>query len=67
MCVLGAGEKVEVGCELESVTSVVEYLGVQRDFFVSFEVRGLGGGKDFDARFLLLPVRGFVRCSGLSE
>ena len=62
MCVLGAGEEVEIGCELESVTGVMEYLGVQRNFFVSFEVRGLGRGKDIDARFLLLPVRGFVGC-----
>ena len=62
MCVLGAGEKVEVGCELESVTSVVEYLGVQRDFLVGFEVRRLRRGKDIDSRFLLLSVRGFVRC-----
>ena len=62
MCVLGAGEKVEVRCELESKASVVEYLGVQRDYFVSFEVRGFGRGKNVDARFLLLPVRGFIRC-----
>ena len=62
MCILGAGEEVEVVCELESVASVVEYLGVQRDFFVSFEVRGLGGGKYVDARFLLFSVRSFVGC-----
>ena len=62
MCVLGAGEKIEVRGELESKASVVEYLGVQRDFFVSLEVTRLGGGKDVDARFLLLPVRGFVGC-----
>ena len=62
MCVLGAGEKVEVGCELESVASVVEYLVVQRDFFVSFEVRRLRRGKDVDARFLLFSMRGFVGC-----
>ena len=62
MCVLGAGEKIEVGCELESVASIVEYLGVQRDLFIIFEMRGLGGGKYVDARFLLLSVRGFVRC-----
>ena len=47
---------------MESVTGIVEYFGVQRNFFVGLEVRGLGGGKDVDARFLLLPVRGFVGC-----
>ena len=62
MCILGAGEEVEVGCKLESVASIVEYLGVQRNFFVGLEVRGLGGGKDVDARFLLLSVRSFVGC-----
>ena len=62
MCVLGAGEEVEVGCELELVASVVKYLGVQRDFFVGFEVRGLRMGKYVDTHFLLLSVRGFVRC-----
>ena len=62
MCILGASEKVEVGCELESVASVVKYLGVQRDFFVGFEVRGFRRGKDINARFLLFAVRGFVRC-----
>ena len=62
MCVLGAGEEVEVGSELESVASVVKYLGVQRDLFVGFEVWGLRRGEDVDACFLLLSVRGFVRC-----
>ena len=67
MCVLGAGEKVEIRGELESKASVVEYLGVQRDFLVSFEVRGLRRGKDVDSRFLLLSVRGFLGCRCLLE
>ena len=62
MSVLGASEKVEVGSELEAVTRIVKYLGVQRDFLVGFEVCGLRRGEDVDARFLLLSVRGFVRC-----
>ena len=62
MSVLGASEKVEVWGELKSVASVVKYLAVQRDFFVGFEVWGLRRSEDVDARFLLLSVRGFVRC-----
>ena len=67
LCVLGAGEKVEVRCKLESMASVVKYLGVQRDFLVGFEVRGFRRGKDIDSRFLLLSVCGFVGCCCLSE
>ena len=32
--VLGVGEKVEVWCKLESVTGVMEYIGVQGNFLV---------------------------------
>ena len=54
MCVLGVGEKVEVWCKLESLTCVMEYFGVQRNFFV-------------DARLLLLSMRGFVGGRSLLE
>ena len=62
MCVLGVGENVEVWCELESVTGVMEYLGVQGNFLVGFEMWGIRRDKDVDARLLLLSMRGFVGC-----
>ena len=65
--VLGVGENVEVWCKLESVTGVVEHLGVQRDLFVGFEVRGNGGDENVDTGFLLLSVRFFVGRRGLTE
>ena len=67
MSILGASKKVEVGCKLESVAGIVEYVGVQRNFLVGFEVRGLGGSKDVDTSFLLLSVRGFLGGRGLVE
>ena len=67
MCVLGIGEKVEVWCELESVTGIVENLGVKGDFYVGFEVRRSGGNENVDAGFLLLSVRRFVDRRGLAE
>ena len=67
MGILGTSEKVEVWCKLESVTGVMEYLGVQRNFFVGFEMRGIGRDKDVDAGLLLFSVRGFVGGRGLAE
>ena len=67
MSVLGAGEKVEVWCELESVTGVMEYSGVQGNFLVGFEVWEIHRGKDVDTGFLLLAVRRFVCRGGLTE
>ena len=65
--ILGTSEKVEVWCNLESVAGVMEYLGVQRNFFVGFEVRGIRRNKDVDARLLLFSVRGFVGYLSLVE
>ena len=42
MGILGASEKVEVWCELESVAGVMKDFGVKRHFFVGVEVRGVG-------------------------
>ena len=52
MGVLGASEKVEVGCKLESVAGVMEDFVVKGDFFVGVEVRGIGWGEDIDTGFL---------------
>ena len=65
--VLGVGEKVEVWCELESVTGIMENFGVKGDFFVGFEVRRTGGDENVDTGFLLLSVRRFVGRRGLTE
>ena len=67
MCVLGVGENVEVWCRLESVTGVMEYIGVQRDLFVGFEVRGISRDKYVNAGLLLFSVRGFVGGRSLVE
>ena len=67
MGILVTSEKVEVWCELESVAGVMEYLGVQRNFFVGFEVRGISRDKDVDASLLLFSVRGFVGGRSLVE
>ena len=67
MCVLGIGEKVEVWCKLESVSGVVENLGVNGDVFVGFEVRRSGRNENVDTGFLLLSVRRFVGRRGLAE
>ena len=52
MCVLGVGEKIEVWCELESVTGVMEYLGVQWHFFIGLKVLGSGRDENVDTGFL---------------
>ena len=67
MCVLGVGEKVEVWCELESVTGIIENFVVKGDFLVGLKVRGVRGDEDVDPSFLLLAVRGLVGSRGLSE
>ena len=67
MSVLGVSKKVEVWCELESVTGVMEDLGVQWDFLVCLEMRGSGRNKDVDPGILLISVSGFVGCRGLTE
>ena len=67
MRILGGCEKVDVRCELESEAGVMKNLGVQWDFLVCLEMLGGGGHEDVDAGFLLLPVRGLVRCRGLLE
>ena len=65
--VLGASEKVEVWCKLESVAGVMKDFGVKRHFFVGVEVRRVGWGKDSDTGFLLLSLRCFVGGRGLVE
>ena len=64
--IFGVSEKVEVWCELESVTGVMEDLGVQWDFLVCLEMWGSGRDENVDAGFLLFPVSGFVGCRGLT-
>ena len=60
MGVLGVSEEVEVWCDLESVTGIMEYFGIEGDFFVGLEVWGSGRNKNIDTAFLLFLVRGFV-------
>ena len=52
---------------MDSVTGVIEYLWVQRNFLVGFKVRGSSGNEDVHAGFLLFSVRGFVGRRGLTE
>ena len=67
MCVLGVGEKVDVWCELESVTGVMEYFRVQGNFLDGFEMWGIRRGEDVDTGIPLLAVRRFVGRGGLTE
>ena len=52
---------------MESVTGVMEDLGVQWDFLVCLEMWGSGKDENVDAGFLLVTVSGFVGCRGLTE
>ena len=45
----------------------MEYLGVNGNFLVGFEVRGIGRDKDVDTGFLLFSVRCSVGGRGLAE
>ena len=62
MGVLGVSEEVEVWCELELVTGIMENFGIEWDFFVGLEVWGSGRNENVDTAFLLFPVRGLVGC-----
>ena len=52
---------------MESVTGIVENLGVKWDFYVGFEVRRNGRNENVDTGFLLFSVCRFVGRRGLAE